>query len=244
MFSTTAIFGRSCRKLRLNSHASARKMPLAPMRVLPLGPGVNRMVCAPDGQRLYALCEDADSVMCLSLRSGQPLLLARAGVQPRDMTLTSEGLLIAGGAQCEAQLFCPRSLQLTSCLATPGLCVGAACVGNRCCTLSMTEQATGVLCVHHAEGSFHVLSEIDALPGGLCAAENGLWTLWWNGAALLDAQGEHRFLLDGFAERAAAFPGGVIVCQPSLPQSVLITAQGAQLLEGGSDVCVYETPLP
>lgn len=223
-------------------HLDART--LSPLRVLPLGPGVNRIVCAPDGQTLYALCEDADSVMSLSLQTGQPLMLARAGLQPRDLLLTPQGLLIAGGATGDALLFCERTLCLRARVLTPGLCAGAAVCGGMLCTFSMTEQATGMLCLHDADGGMRARREINALPGGLCASATGVWALYWGGASWMDGQGERQFFMDGLAERAAAFPGGVIFCQPSTPQCLLLTANGAQALEGGSDVCVYETGAP
>lgn len=221
---------------------------LAPLHVLPLGPGVCRIIGAKEPELIYVLCEDADSVMTFSLASGQPLMLARTGVQPRDMALDAGGerLLIAGGAACEAQVFSAPSLQLITRVETPGLCAGAAWMQERLWTLSMTEQAMGMLCVHGAQGRVRGSIPIPALPGGLYADENSMWTMYWGGAAQLDAQGgvERSLRLDGLTERAAAVPGGVIFCQPSTPRCLLVTGRGAQTLRGGSDVCVYETAAP
>lgn len=223
-------------------HLDART--LSPLRVLALGPGVTRLCCAPDGRMLYALCEDADSLLCLSLQTGQPLLLARTGLAPRDLTLTPAGLLVAGGVLCEAQLFCPQTLHLRARIPTPGLCAGAALCRGALCTFSMTEQATGLLCAHDSAFAVCARREIDALPGGLCASDGGLYALYWGGAARFDASGERTYFMEGLPEYAVPFPGGVIFCQPSVPQCMLFTAQGAQRLEGGCDACVYETSAP
>lgn len=218
---------------------------LAPVHVLPLGPGACRIIGAPRAELIYVLCEDADSVMTFSLTAAQPVMLARTGVQPRDMTLDAQGhrLLIAGGAACEAQIFSVPSLQLTARVETPGLCAGAVWAGTALCTFSMTEQAAGVLCRHDAQGVIRSRREIPALPGGLCADARGVWALYWGGATYMQA-GENRqttLKLDGLNERAVVLPGGTIFCQPSTPRCVLVTSRGMQTLRGGSDVCVYET---
>ena len=221
---------------------------LAPAQVLPLGPGACRLIGVPGTECIYALCEDADSVMTFSLRRGQPVMLARTGVQPRDMALDARGrrLIVAGGAAGEAQIFAAPSLQLLTRVQTPGLCAGVAWAGGRIYTFSMTEQATGLLCMHDAHGRIRQSIETPALPGGLCAVGEETWAMYWGGAMQLDRWGNARRTLrmEGLTERAAAFPGGVIFCQPSTPRCVLLTARGAQSLRGGNDVCVYETAAP
>lgn len=214
---------------------------LAPRRVTPLGPGVNRILCAQDGTTLYALCEDADSVISVSIKTGQPLFLARAGMQPRDMMLRENQLLVAGGAACEAQIFSTPTLELITRVPTQGMCVGAAFCGRHIGCFTMDEQAMGALWLHDENGRRREWMTVSALPGGLCSTSDGLWTLYWGGATLVNTGIERTFFMEGLAERAAAFPGGVIFCQPSTPQCLLLTAQGAQVLNGGCDVCVYET---
>ena len=70
---------------------------LMPQAVYPGGPGLCDLCMSRDGTHLYALCGDADSVMMLDARGGQPLMVNRAGCAPRQMVLAEDVLAVAGG---------------------------------------------------------------------------------------------------------------------------------------------------
>lgn len=62
------------------------------------GPGMRRLLLSPDGERLYALCTEADSVLLLDAVSGAPLILNRAGLNPQNITLDETGDTLAAAA--------------------------------------------------------------------------------------------------------------------------------------------------
>lgn len=87
---------------------------LLPCGVYAGGPGMRALCLSPDGERLYALLGDADSVLMLCARTGAPMLLARVGVNPQNMRLddTGERLVIAGGRDGCAHVLCAHTLAL------------------------------------------------------------------------------------------------------------------------------------
>lgn len=87
---------------------------LLPRGVYAGGPGMRALCLSRDGERLFALLGDADSVLMLCARSGAPMLLARVGVSPQNMRLddTGERLVVAGGRDGCVHVLCAHTLAL------------------------------------------------------------------------------------------------------------------------------------
>lgn len=164
---------------RLDAHT------LLPTGVYAGGPGMRALCLSADGERLFALLSDADSVLMLSGRDGAPMLLARVGVSPQSMRMddTGERLVIAGGRDGCAHLLCARTLRLLAQFPAEGFCADAACRGRRVHALRLRGEwslaAPGKLIPAHGKTLL-----LDSLTERLFAsyAEAGAWRLVCTGA--------------------------------------------------------------
>lgn len=100
--------------LRLNRHT------LTPEAVFVGGPGVSQLMASADGKQLYALCNEADSVLMLDAVSGMPMIVCRAGCNPQQMALRGDMLAIAGGESGCVYLLDAHTLEQRGCLSMPG----------------------------------------------------------------------------------------------------------------------------
>lgn len=101
---------------------------LLPCGVYAGGPGMRALCLSADGERLFALLSDADSVLMLCARTGAPMMLARVGVCPQNMRLSGEGerLVIAGGRDGCVHILCSRTLRLLARYRAEGFCADAS----------------------------------------------------------------------------------------------------------------------
>ncbi len=106
---------------------------LLPCGVYAGGPGMRALCLSADGERLFALLADADSVLMLCARTGAPMVLARVGVCPQSMRLdnTGERLVIAGGRDGCAHILCSRTLRLLARHPSEGFCADASVRNGR-----------------------------------------------------------------------------------------------------------------
>lgn len=134
---------------------------LMPQAVYPGGPGVCDLRLSQGGTHLLVLCGDADSVMMLDARSGQPLVVSRVGCNPRQMALDGDMLAIAGGESGFVHLLSAQTLQAALCLSMPGPVYSAALRRGRVHALCLTPTLDSLLVTAQPGGGRQML----ALPG-------------------------------------------------------------------------------
>lgn len=138
-----------------------------PKAILGGGPDMVDLKVSADGAYLYALCGEADSILMLKLRSGEPVLLNHVGVNPRRMVLDGKGekISIAGGESGEVGLMSARSLRVLERLAMPGPVYAVAMEDRRLCALCLTASLDSAL-VTIFDGRRSVLT-LSGMPGCL-----------------------------------------------------------------------------
>ena len=153
------------------------------------GPGMRDLSVSRDGERLYLLLGDADSVMMLGAADGSPMLLARAGVNPRNMRLDrhENSVVIAGGKDGSALLLCPYTLRLQHAVREEGICVDALLYRGVLCMLHMTGTMNSRLVLRREKGSRRVF-QLSGMPGSLCASGNELLVSAGRALYFFDAQ--------------------------------------------------------
>ncbi len=152
---------------------------------------MNDLKVSRDGAALYALCSEGDSVLMIDLDRGEPVLLNRAGMNPRSMAIDEGMLAVAGGESGEVHLLCARSLRVLDHLAMPGPVYAVAMQAGHIHALCLTASLNCVLvtitgCIR----SEHILS---GLPGCLfvghkalyAATEGTLYTVSLDGTRIL-----------------------------------------------------------
>lgn len=127
---------------------------LVPTGLFAGGPGMCDLMLSPDGELLYALCADADSLLALSASSGAPLMVNRVGVNPRSLSMDESGevIAVAGGECASAVLLSARTLKVLGQIPMPGIVYSVALCAGR----------VHALCLNEALGS----TLITVLPGG------------------------------------------------------------------------------
>lgn len=174
---------------------------LMPQAVYPGGPGVCDLCLSQDGMRLYALCGEADGVMMLDARSGQPMIVSRVGCAPRQMALEGGTLAIAGGESGFVHLLSAQTLEAEGCISMPGPVYSAAIGGGRVHALCLTQTLDALL--------------VTALPGG------GRRTLALHGMpGCLLLQGERLLAATQRRLYAVSVDGGCILGQGAAPGCV------------------------
>lgn len=150
---------------------------LLPQSVYAGGPGMRALCLSRDGENLYVLLADADSVLMLGARDGMPKCLARVGVYPQRLMLdeTGEMLVVAGGKDGCVYLLCARTLRLLARQRGKGFCAAASLRSGRVRALRMEE-----------EGRF-------AAAGKLLRAGDTAW--------MLDPLGERLYAFDAAKRR-------------------------------------------
>ena len=148
---------------------------LVPTALFAGGPGVCDLALSPDGERLYALCADADSVLMLDARSGAPQLLMRAGQNPCRMALDASGrvLAVAGGAYSAAVLLCAHTLRMVSCVQMPGPVYDVAHGAQSLHALCLNESLASTLATASG-GMIRAQLSLAGMPGALLARPDGL----------------------------------------------------------------------
>ena len=183
---------------------------LVPTGLFAGGPGMCDLMLSPDGERLYALCADADSLLAMSAVSGAPLMVNRVGVNPRQLAMDEDGevLAVAGGECASAVLLCAKTLRVLGQLPMPGIVYSVALCGGRVHALCLND-ALGSTLTTVLPGGVRQTLRLPGMPGLLQSGRQGL----------LAATHEHLFTVspDGariLAERDAAGRAGRFFDRP------------------------------
>lgn len=151
--------GREGAVLRLDERT------LEPQTSFFAGPGICGLMRR--GRRLYALCGEGDGVLMLDAHSGNPLIFARAGLSPMQLTADDGGvMLIAGGEDNRVIRLCPDTLNVLSLDPMPGPVYGAAGCGGRRYALCLSEELDALLVTAEEDGTRRILP-LAGLPGAL-----------------------------------------------------------------------------
>lgn len=118
---------------------------LLPKAILGGGPDMVDLKTSEDGAYLYALCGEADSVLMFNLRSCEPVLLNRAGVNPKRIAIDGDVLAVAGGESGAVHLLCAKTLRMLGELAMPGPAYDVVTGGGRLCALCLTASLDSAL---------------------------------------------------------------------------------------------------
>lgn len=146
---------------------------LMPQALFSGGPGVCALALSADGRRLHALCGEGDSVLMLDAAGGQPLMLARAGVNPQGFCLCGDTLAVAGGESAALLLLEEETLALRAQIPMPGPVMAAALSHCGAYALCLSEKLASIFVSSDQSGSRKM--EIAGLPGALAAAQGGVY---------------------------------------------------------------------
>ena len=183
---------------------------LFPQHVFAGGPGMNDLLVSEND--LYLLCADADSVLRLDARTGMPLFLARAGVNPTQMALAGEMLVVAGGESGYVLLLCAHSLSTVQVLSMPGPVLSVAVDRESIYALCMTQNLSSLL-VTWRHGGISGMLPLCGMPGRL---------MLWRGALYAATY--------GWLYRVS--PDGAMICErhPAPGRAVWLAAADHTLL--------------
>lgn len=138
------------------------------------GPGMCAMCASSDAERLYVLLADANSVLMLHATDGTPMVLARAGIHPRQMHLDPLNgvLVIAGGEDGCARVLCAHTLHLQRAIREEGVCCDALAYGDRLYMLMCTPTLGTHLILR--DRAYRREIALRGMPGSLCMAQGML----------------------------------------------------------------------
>ena len=151
---------------------------MLPVRVLPGGPGIHSMLLSEDGEQLYVLFSDADSVAVFSAATGEPQILCRVGSNPSSMVLDeSERQLIVAGGKCPAVLrLCAHTLEMQEKIVLPGPVCCADTYGGICAALCLTDTMDTSLVLTDRCGRICAMRAFAGFPGALLMRKHVILT--------------------------------------------------------------------
>ncbi len=227
-------------------HRSSREESL----LLPSLPALGGMCISPCGRYLYQLSTEADCIHTLHLGSGELCYAMPAGVFPRSMQLSPDGLklLVAGGAVNEALLFSAPELWPLETVHTRHPCFAAAfwqgglvllCAagGDELQTILYTLSKDGVrprekLRLPGQPGGLRVCPDgrtaLISTPDGLMKVDLATGRLLWNRpewalAMRLEVNGAHALISDTLCGRVC-----LLMHDEPWKQRILLTGEDAQ----------------
>lgn len=136
------------------------------------GPGICELLVSSDRTRLYALCADADSVLLLDARSGQPMIVCRVGCNPRRMALCGDALAVAGGESGCVHMLSAHTLREQERISMPGPVYSVAISRGVVHALCLTRALDSILVTVRPEGREEIA--LCGMPGSLLLGERGL----------------------------------------------------------------------
>lgn len=148
---------------------------LVPTGLFAGGPGMCDLLLSPDGELLYALCADADSLLALSASSGVPLMMNRVGLNPRSVSMDESGevLAVAGGECASALLLSARTLKILGQLPMPGIVYSVALCAGRVHALCLSDTLDSTLTTVQPGGVRQTL-RLPGMPGTLIRGRHDL----------------------------------------------------------------------
>ena len=211
------------------------------------GPGMRRLLISPSGERLYALCAEADSVLLLDAASGAPLIVNRAGLNPQNITLdeTGDTLAVATGESGDVLLLHVHTLSLLARLPMPGMVydvrlrngsVHALCLNEAMASTLVTVQSCGVRQTLRLEGMPGVLAMCGETL--LCATEGYLYVVSADGSRVLRTE-----KAAGRADRMIFEKEAWLLCD-SLTENMVMRDCGGRwrlVCPNVRDMCAYFT---
>lgn len=146
---------------------------MLPVRVLPGGPGVHSILLSEDGERLYVLFSDADSVATFSAATGEPQILCRVGANPSSMVLDEPGrqLIVAGGKYPAVLRLCAHTLEMQEKISMPGSVFCVDTRGDFCAALCLTDTQDTALVLADRYGRICAMRELAGFPGAILMLE-------------------------------------------------------------------------
>jgi len=145
---------------------------LQTQRSISAGPGIRALQPGMDGASLYALAGDADSLLKLDMTDGALQMLARVGVQPRDMAMDPSGrlLAVAGGASCCVHIVRIDTLATVATIDVDGIAVGV-CFGPGAlwalCAMGLEEMSSCLMRIRTGNWRIERTLRLEGMPGGL-----------------------------------------------------------------------------
>lgn len=146
---------------------------LMPQSVYPGGPGICDLCLSLEEQRIFALCSEADSVVMLDAQNGQPLMLGRAGCAPKQMILSGQTLIVAGGENGCVHQLSAHTLETENIWFMARSVYGVAAAHDAVYALCLTETLNSLLVTIGPGGKRHALP-LSGMPGCLLPHRNVL----------------------------------------------------------------------
>lgn len=130
-------------------------------------PGLECLQASPDGNLLYVLSGEADSLNTVAADTGELLYGNAAGVYPRNVQVNPTGrlLAVAGGAAGEVLLYSGPSLNLIRRIPVPGIACQAAFVEDGLAVLCAVEDGEVHTLLGYIGGGRAAMDEVLLLPG-------------------------------------------------------------------------------
>lgn len=148
---------------------------LVPTGLFAGGPGMRELIVSRDGERLFALCSDADSLLMLSSKTGAPMMVNRVGVNPLSVTQDETGdvLAVACGEYACTALLCAHTLDVRARYPMPGIVFSVALLRGTVYSLCLDETLSSTLTTI-MPGGVRRMIRLCGMPGTLHAAERAL----------------------------------------------------------------------
>ena len=130
------------------------------------GPGVCDMCMSGDGEKLFSLLGDADSILMSDASTCAPIAVNRCGCNPQNMSLCGNMLAVSGGESGYVYLFSMQTLECIARIPMPGIV----------CSVLLREEAIYALCMSPEMHSVFVVCQgrrksvlgLEGMPGCLC----------------------------------------------------------------------------
>lgn len=188
---------------------------LMPQALFAGGPGVCGLLF--HGRWLYALCGEGDGVLMMHSGDGSPMVFARAGLYPVQMTMDEEegALVIAGGEGSMLVRLCAHTLNTLSCEGMPGPVLSVAAHAGRRYALCLNDRLCALVITVERDGSRHTL-ELPGMPGALAYARsaNVLLAAVQGGVYILSPDGRRVLGVDSLPGIVCGM-GSRLICRES-----------------------------
>ena len=139
---------------------------------------MHSILLSEDGERLYVLFSEADSVATFSAKTGEPHILCRVGANPSSMVLDESGrqLIVAGGKDSAVQRLCAHTLEIQEKISMPGSVFCVDTLGDFCAALCLTDTLDTALVLADGCGRIQGMRKFAGFPGALLMMERVILT--------------------------------------------------------------------
>lgn len=145
---------------------------------LAAAPGLESMCLSKDGRFLYELSGEADVLICVDMKSGNPLYLTKCGCFPQGLCLhpTGSWLAAATGAAGEIKIYQAPKLYPDQTYRVPGIAARVVFSASGLVFLSAVEKGeihTLLGLIRHGTNGYEEVALYKGLPGDLLALPDG-----------------------------------------------------------------------